>query len=62
MMAKEKIDIVDIKAAVERGEIEVNVFWSRSSWDSSSVRVMLRDKSTDEVVKIKEFSMSTRTL
>ena len=61
-MTTKKIDIVDIKAAVERGEIEVNVTWSRSSWDSSLVRVMLRDKSTDEVVKIKEFSVSTRTL
>ena len=61
-MASKKIDIVDIKAAVERGEIEVNVFWSRPSWDICSVRVMLRDKSTDEVVKIKEFSVSTSTL
>lgn len=62
-MAKKKmIDIVDIKAAVERGEIEVNVTWSRPSWDACLVRVMLRDKSTEEVVKIKEFSMSTRTL
>lgn len=61
-MTTKKIDIADIKAAVERGEIEVNVTWSRSDWDSYSVRVMLRDKSTDEVVKIKEFSVSTRTL
>jgi hypothetical protein len=61
-MTTKKINIVDIKAAVERGEIEVIVTWPRLSWDSSSVRVMLRDKSTDEFVKIKEFSVSTSTL
>ena len=61
-MTTKKIDIVDIKAAVERGEIEVIVVWSQPIWGRSSVRVMLKDKSTDEVVKIKEFSVSTSTL
>lgn len=61
-MATKKIDIVDIKAAVERGEIEVIVVWTRPIWDRCSVRVMLKDKSTEEVVKIKEFSVSTSTL
>jgi hypothetical protein len=62
MMAKKKIDIIDVKKAVEDGEIEVIVVWTRPIWDRCSVRVMLKDKSTDEVVKIKEFSASTRTL
>lgn len=57
MMAKKKpIDIIDIRTAVKKGEIEVQVEWSYTGMNSRRVRIKLRDTQTDEVVVIKEFS------
>ena len=60
-MAKKKpIDIFDIRKAVKKGEIEVQVVWSYTSMNSRWVRIMLKDTQTEEVVVIKEFSEVTR--
>ena len=60
MMAKKKpIDIIDIRTAVKKGEIEVQVEWSYTGMNSRRVRIKLRDTQTDEVVVIKEFSEVT---
>lgn len=60
-MAKKKpIDIFDIRKAVKKGEIEVQIVRSYTSMNSRWVRIMLRDTQTEEVVVIKEFSEVTR--
>lgn len=60
VMAKKKpIDIIDIRTAVKKGEIEVQVEWSYTGMNSRRVRIKLRDTQTDEVVVIKEFSEIT---
>ena len=59
-MAKKKpVDIFDIRKAVKKGEIEVEVAWSYTNMNSRYVRIMLKDTQTEEVVVIKEFSEAT---
>ena len=42
MMAKKKpIDIIDIRTAVKKGEIEVQVEWSYTGMNSRRVRIKL---------------------
>ena len=59
-MAKKKpVDIFDIRKAVKKGEIEVQVARSYTSISTRRVRIMLRDTQTEEVVVIKEFHEAT---